>query len=338
MDNNGGKLSIIEVKNDNFHEQLDKKIKDEELRKRSARARRLKKKRRKKLIIIFIMLLIIIAGIYAIITMVKGNNNTTKEQPTEDEEVKSENIDIELISLDEEDYIYDCDEEILEKLRIKSETDDKIKFVYDNYRAFPEYLLKSLSNNSELINFVLKYPEEINNEHSSFVNVLGDYVVGEIPHFVQWDDRWGYYPYGDDIMGISGCGPTSLSMVMVALTGKAQYTPVAIADFATDNGYYYEGKGTTWELFNTGVTMLGLKVRTIGLSEESMISAINNGEYLILSMGPGIFTTQGHYIVIYGYENGAFLIKDPNSIIRTNTVFKFSEISDQIKNIWALSK
>jgi hypothetical protein len=57
-------------------------------------------------------------------------------------------------------------------------------------------------------------------------------------------------------------------------------------------------------------------------------------------MGPGIFTTGGHYIVIYDYDkdSGEFIIKDPNSIIRTNTTYKLEAFKEQIKNIWAISR
>lgn len=45
-----------------------------------------------------------------------------------------------------------------------------------------------------------------------------DFVTGEIPALIQWDERWGYAPYGSEtIIAVSGCGPTALSMVISGL-------------------------------------------------------------------------------------------------------------------------
>ena len=230
--------------------------------------------------------------------------------------------------------------EIMSKLSSKAKSNKMVNFIYENYKAYPEAVLKAVSNNSELADFAIKYPLEVKKHHDRVATVEDMYDTGKMPLFIQWDDRWGYYPYGDDVLGLSGCGPTCLSMVIVALTGKNQYTPTAIADFATKNGYYVADTGTAWALFSEGVNKLGLKSRTIGKNQDEMTRALDKGELLILSMGPGIFTTGGHYIVIYDYNEttGEFLVKDPNSVIRTNTAYELESFKEQVKNIWAISK
>lgn len=320
----------------------ERRYMEEKALRQQRRIAREKQKRKQKIkaVSTLIMLLLVIAiGMSAIIKMVFSTEEKEIDNKSNNvDKVVSEEVNLGLINIDESYYKYQCEDlEILDRLKVMASTNDTIKFIYDNYRAYPEDLLKGLSNNSELTGFALKYPIEIEKEHKSISSVEGLYSKGEVPLFIQWDDRWGYYSYGEDVLGISGCGPTCLSMVIVGLTGKNQYTPTALADFAMDNGYYYNGAGTTWDLFNQGVKKLGLKSRTLGLSEASMVDAINNGEYLILSMGPGIFTLGGHYIVIYGYEDGRFIIKDPNSVERSGTTYSFDQIKDQIKNIWAIS-
>jgi len=318
-----------------FIEEEKLRIQSKRLKLREERIRKNKRIRRKQRITLIFMLLLIIIGIYIITILIRDKKEEINKTSTVT--VKKENS-LDKYKFTRKDYIYNCDTAILKVLEKKAKTDKTIEFIYKNYKAYPEFILKSLSNNSELRDFVIKYPFEIKKEISNFTFESGEFKKGVVPHFLQWDDRWGYYPYGDDVIGISGCGPTCLSMAVVALTGKSQYSPIAMADFATENGYYYKNAGTTWDLFNKGVYKLGLKVRTVGLSEQSMAAAVKAGEYLILSMGPGVFTTQGHYILIYGYEDGKFLIKDPNSVIRTDTKFKFESFKDQIKNIWAISK
>lgn len=321
------------------------KIREEQLMRKQRRleAQKRRKQQKIKAIVTLTMFLCIIAfGLGAIVYLItdgvsdeKGNVNTDNDKNVE----ASGDAEVFALDLQPSDYIYECsDEEILDKLSVKAEKNKIVRYIYDNYKAYPEDVLKAVANNSELVDFAVKYPVEVKKQHEKVLSVEGLYNKGEMPLFIQWDDRWAYYPYGEDVMGISGCGPTCLSMVMVALTGKNQYTPTAMADFAMENGYYYNGAGTTWDLFNEGVAKLGLKCRTVGLSEKSMVSALENGEYLILSMAPGIFTSVGHYIVIYDYKDGEFVVKDPNSQIRSNTTYSYEAFKDQVKNIWAIGK
>ena len=57
-----------------------------------------------------------------------------------------------------------------------------------------------------------------------------------VPLLMQFDERWGYTEYGNGVCGVSGCGPTSLSMVAYYLTGNTQYTPVYMMKLAEKEG------------------------------------------------------------------------------------------------------
>ncbi len=318
----------------------------EEQRKRKEQARRrqqleLRKKRQRRqkiktFLMLSVMLVVLVISVAGIVKLLSTNEEPEKVNTPATNAANEVNISD--IKFSKDDYIYTCDAEILEELSLKVGSDEKIKFIYDNYKAYPENVLNAVAKNSELVDFAIKYPFEVKKEHTSYVDIAKEYIEGEVPLFIQWDDRWSYYSYGDDVIGTTGCGPTCLSMVVVALTGKTQYTPIAIADFAMSEHYYSAGAGTAWSLFNEGVKKLGLEVRTVGLSETSMADAVNKGEMLVLSMGPGIFTSEGHYIVIYKYQDGKFYVKDPNSKIRSNKTYTFDEFSSQIKNIWAIKK
>ena len=54
-------------------------------------------------------------------------------------------------------------------------------------------------------------------------------------------------------------------------------------------------------------------------------------------MRPGDFTTEGHFIVIYGYDEEGFLVHDPNSRLRSEEEWTFQTLYPQIKNLWAYS-
>ena len=60
---------------------------------------------------------------------------------------------------------------------------------------------------------------------------------GETPFLYQTDPQWASHPYAEGTVEKNGCGPTCLSMVYVALTGRDDLDPAAMADFSERNGY-----------------------------------------------------------------------------------------------------
>ena len=158
-----------------------------------------------------------------------------------------------------------------------------------------------------------------------------------VPLFLQYDDRWGYTEYGASVCGLSGCGPTCLSMAGYYLTGDETMTPAAVAAFAEENHYYAPGYGSSWTLISEGAEKLGLTAKELPLVKGKMVDAVEAGHPVILALGPGDFTTSGHYIVLTGWEDGAFRVNDPNSRIRSGKLWTYEELESQIRNIWEIS-
>lgn len=200
---------------------------------------------------------------------------------------------------------------------------------------YPETLIESLIANPEKEEFVLNYPFKKNTYSNQ--RLAGSIQQSQVPLFMQWDDRWGYYPYGNGIIGVIGCGPTSLSMVALHLLQDAKLTPIYMADYAMENGYYEEGIGTAWDLMTKGARSLGLKVQEVTLDENVVMRHLKQGRPIICAMGPGDFTTAGHFIVMVAEENGKIRINDCNSISRSAKLWEFEEIKYQIRNMWAYS-
>ncbi|MBQ3404086.1 MAG: C39 family peptidase, partial [Oscillospiraceae bacterium] len=168
----------------------------------------------------------------------------------------------------------------------------------------------------------------------------GGLSSGELssPHhlLLQWDRRWGYAPYGSSVIGLNGCGPTCLSMVITMLKGDGT-TPDRVAAYSEDSGCYESGRGTTWQLMTEGAAHYGLTCRELPLWEATMKQELDAGHPIICSVGPGDFTTEGHYIVIYGYDGGGFLVNDPNSMARSGVSWDYDRLSGQIRNLWSFS-
>lgn len=225
--------------------------------------------------------------------------------------------------------------EALQRLEELGETDETIKSICEKSGEFHEKLLLALANNPEMADFVAGYPDSIYDDPFAEGHFTDDEKKKECPLLLQWDTRWGYQPYGDMNIGLSGCGPTCLSMVLFALTRDEALTPQKIALYAMDNGFYVEGTGTAWALMTAYPPQCGVNVREMHMEESALKTALDWDQILICAMGPGDFTTAGHFIVIYDYDEEGFYVNDPNSIVRSGQKWPYETLKGQIKNIWA---
>lgn len=198
--------------------------------------------------------------------------------------------------------------------------------------AWPEDLISLLKANPDTEDFVLNYPLLKDTEQA--IDLTEYENCGEVPLLFQWDTRWGYAQYGDSVMGLSGCGPVCLSMVCLYLLKDSSYDPLFIADFSREKGYCVPGNGSAWTLISEGGVELGLDVVEIPLDESRLIRNLEAGNPIICIMGPGDFTTTGHFIVMTGYEDGKIKVNDPNSKVRSQTLWEYGEIESQIRNLW----
>lgn len=197
-----------------------------------------------------------------------------------------------------------------------------------------EELNELLEKNPELADFVAGYAASDGSVTGGFSE---EEKNEEFPLFLQWDARWGYAPYGESCIGISGCAPTCLSMIIFSLTRDESATPDKLADYGMKNGYYAAGIGTEWSFLTDAPKKYGITSSEIGLDETAIKKELDKGHPIIVSLRPGDFTVSGHFIVIYGYTQEGFLIHDPNSRIRSSEAWTFEVLKPQIKNLWFYS-
>ena len=216
-------------------------------------------------------------------------------------------------------------------LAVMALTNGKVRQVMAHADQYPAELLELLKNNEETADFVLGYPEK---KDAPPAETIGEVTAGEIPLLLQWDERWGYCIYGDDMIALNGCGPTAVAMVAAGLRGDNTVTPYKVAQFSAENGYYAGDSGTSWTLMTEGAQQFGIRGEEMGLSEDSVISALESGHPIICSMRPGDFTTTGHFIVLTGVEDGKIRVNDPNSRIRSEKLWDYSRLEGQINNLW----
>ncbi len=140
---------------------------------------------------------------------------------------------------------------------------------------------------------------------------LGDYKA--LTYYSQIDSRWSNKMYSSvndrsQTIGTSGCGPTSAAMVVTACKGAI--TPDMMSDLFVRYGYRSANNGTYWSAFRAVADEFN-----IGYTETSDIQRalqlLQNNNYVVCSVGNGLFTTGGHFIVLVGIDGDTIKIYDP---------------------------
>lgn len=185
------------------------------------------------------------------------------EEPADSEETNDPFAEIPQVVLSKPvDYSLN---QAIRQLEQMEASDERYAQIVENAEKYPEKLLINLANNPEMIAFVADYKG--NTRDYDKAELTEKELQEEYPLFLQWDKRWGCLAYGDDSnVAISGCGPTTLAMAVVALTGNEEATPAAIAKFAMQEGFYMSGTGTMWSLMTEGAAAYGVRSEQITMS------------------------------------------------------------------------
>ncbi len=140
---------------------------------------------------------------------------------------------------------------------------------------------------------------------------LGEYKG--LTYYSQIDPRWKNIMYSStnnasQTIGSSACGPTSAAMVVSSIKGTI--TPDTMSALFVKYGYRSANNGTYWSAYRAVADEFN-----IGYTETSdiqkAIELLRNNHYVICSVGNGLFTTGGHYIVLVGIDGDTLKIFDP---------------------------
>lgn len=166
--------------------------------------------------------------------------------------------------------------------------------------------------------------------------------------YMQTDPRWKSLPYrvpGESAtIGGSGCGPTCAAMLIETLAGKT-FTPVDACAWSKERGYKALNQGTYYSYFVPQFAAFGIlcerlnTVNVYGKPEEDVhdeaLRLLKEGYYLIACMGKGLWTSSGHYIVVW-WEDGKVHINDPASTKPERLLGDLDTFRQQVKYYWAI--
>lgn len=165
-------------------------------------------------------------------------------------------------------------------------------------------------------------------------------VVAQTSDFVYYDQGDYSYPYGDDTIAYSGCGPTCFAMIASTILGR-RITPIDAVKWC-GNSYYVYNVGTRWDYFTAASDHFGIKMEKQLSSSQfsSVITALKQGKYVISAQSAGIFTSGGHFIVLSGItSDGRIIVYDPNGGNHyAGTKFAQSSITASGTQYWVFDK
>jgi len=174
--------------------------------------------------------------------------------------------------------------------------------------------------------------ESFTSEDSIMNNATGKESVKPVkfPQYYQADARWGSKRYGISNMKISGCVPTSLSMVLSVL--KEEVTPVQVADYIYNTSTEMNTMfvGTSSDGAAAAIEHWGCNYRVIN-SKDDLKVALKSGNIVFGSVGHGLFVKGNgtHAIILSGYQNGKVHAIDPDNQEKTNKWYSIDEIWSQ---------
>lgn len=237
---------------------------------------------------------------------------------------------------EEEEYIY-ITEDGTEEVRTRQV--ERRRLHIDLHTATPEEIMERLGFTSFECEWARQIHDTIadNQEQADFPAFdVGDVTFTDaerpVVYYSQVDSRWKDTAYSDSTIGIAGCGPASVAIVVSTLSDRA-VTPNQVAEWSERTGHACYGNGSYHSLIPDAAIHYGLHVQSVGMpSAQQLIDALSSGKLVVVIMGPGTFTSTGHFMVLRGVtSSGRVLIADPISYNRSQQEWDLSLIMQQAK-------
>lgn len=135
--------------------------------------------------------------------------------------------------------------------------------------------------------------------------------------YKQGDSRWGKKMYSSQnsakqTMANSGCGPTAMADIVATLKDP-NIDPYDLAQLAVANGHRSKTGGTAWSFFPYIQEKFKFSKMVQTTSLATLKACLDSGGYVVCSMGPGYWTSGGHFICVWKYDGTYIHANDPAS-------------------------
>lgn len=162
--------------------------------------------------------------------------------------------------------------------------------------------------------------------------------------YLQWDTRWKDVDYSapgeKTTIGAAGCGPTCMAMVIASLKDKS-VTPVDTCAWSKSHGYKAANQGTYYSYFGPQAQAYGLEVAQLNTvsgyhnpsatCHKQALKELDKGNWVIACMGPGRWTSSGHFVLVHEAVDGHVYINDPNSTQAQKEKAAIASFTNEVK-------
>lgn len=169
--------------------------------------------------------------------------------------------------------------------------------------------------------------------------------------YLQTDPRWAKLDYSakgeKTTIGASGCGPTAMAMVLATWADKS-VTPKSECAWALSRGYKAPKQGTYYGYFAPAAKRYGLKAymlngTTIYGKQDSPYhtkakAALDQGHLVIACMGPGLWTSSGHFVLLWKLQGNTVFLNDPASTRLARTQGNYALFRKQVKYYFVVER
>ena len=107
-------------------------------------------------------------------------------------------------------------------------------------------------------------------------------------------------------------------------------TPIDTTNYALENNHRTTSNGTSWDYFKQIADEFGLEFLQTASRNEALAWMENKEDPLVIcSMEPGLWTSQGHFILLWNVEDGIAYINDPASTRESRTENSYNFMASQ---------
>ncbi|WP_071131293.1 C39 family peptidase [Enterococcus timonensis] len=165
-----------------------------------------------------------------------------------------------------------------------------------------------------------QFTEEINENFASRYQTT-------LPMVLQKEERWENLHYGigsENSFADNACAIASLAMI----EGYFQQSPAPVEEILQWAGdtYYVPGAGTSWQIFIEFARANQLGYEDLGSDSNALMNHLAQNHPVVVSVGPGEFTTTGHIMVLTNGGNGEIQVYDPNDTPEKNHFAKTFDV------------
>ncbi|MDY3927411.1 MAG: C39 family peptidase [Anaerotignum sp.] len=172
--------------------------------------------------------------------------------------------------------------------------------------------------------------------------------------YLQTDKRWAGNDYsagGDgSTIGNAGCGPTSAAMVIATWKDRS-ITPASTAAWSKVHGYKAPNQGTYYSYFAPQMAKFGIRCQQLNFTNlrnlnkleaavyhEKALRAVQRGDMVICCMGPGLWTTSGHFILWWNVTGDMVHINDSASNRADRELAQLERLQREVKYYFVCEK